>query len=179
MDCAPAHVLVPLDVERCAIEPLAVVNRLAGRPNLTVTLLHVVNLSVVTAENRLYRELAGDALRVMEEVRREQLSPALRACVKVRLGNPLTEILAEAREANACLIVLPVFPAARWKRLVTAFTPTIAEKLARNGPCPVLVLRAGSTTNRHDRRREECAEPASADHRSWERFLPVPVSSAA
>lgn len=174
MACMPANVLVPLDVERCAVEPLALINRLAGRPGVTVTLLHVVNLNVVTSETRLYRELADGAHRTLTEIHREYLSPALNVRLKVRTGNPLAEIQAEAGELNACLIVLPVFPVARWKRIFAAFTPTVAEKLARSAPCPVFVVRARETVNRSDRWNGGHREPAAGDDGRWDRFLPIP-----
>jgi len=179
MDRTPDHVLVPLEIERFAAEPLAVLNRLEGRPNLAVTLLHVVNLSVVTSENRLYHELAESARRALETISRDHLSPSLDVRVKIRLGKPLPEIRAEVREVNACLIILPVFPVPRWRRLFAAFTPTVAEKLARNAPCPVFVLRAGSPSNHRDRWTCGPAEPVPADPRSWERFRPIMASSPA
>jgi nucleotide-binding universal stress UspA family protein len=67
------------------------------------------------------------------------------ACGKARLmamhyrtGRPEREIVKLAKELGADLVVVPTEPASRWKRLLGG---TVADKIARSAPCPVVVVR--------------------------------------
>ena len=153
------HILVPLDLTNCATDALKIVNRYAGNSGATVTLLHVVNLNILAPENRIYDEALASSRRWLERLASEYVNSGVNLRLQVRLGNPLREILAEARELDAGLLVLPVFQVSFWKRVFTAFMPSIAEKLARHAPCPVLVLRASTSVNCQDRWDWGCPAP--------------------
>ncbi len=143
-----ANIVLPVDLEKCALDAFSVVNRCASwRTGATVTLLHVVNLNILAPENRLYDEISASARQSLERVAREYVSPGVDVRVRVRTGNLVPEIINEARERDASLLVLPVFPLPRWKAFFAAMRPAVVEKLARSASCPIFVVRATTWVN--------------------------------
>jgi nucleotide-binding universal stress UspA family protein len=140
-------VLFPIDLAKCPLEAFSLVNSFVDRSRATVVLLHVVNLSILAPENRVYADLCREAELRLERLAREYVNPRVETCLRVRVGSPFKEIVAEAKEQPAALIVLPTFQPASWKRFFAPVVPKVAEKLAREAPCPVLALPVETSFN--------------------------------
>jgi nucleotide-binding universal stress UspA family protein len=143
----PERILIPIDVAKCPLEVFKVVNGFAERPGVTVILLHVVNLNIAAPENRVYEGLCAEAEQHLARLAREFLHPAAAILLRVRVGKPSEQILAEAREAAADLILLPIRERAAWKRLFAPKIPRIVAKIIHNAPCGVFVARLKTCFN--------------------------------
>jgi nucleotide-binding universal stress UspA family protein len=159
------RILLPIDLARCPLDALPLVNSLAGRSRVTVILLHVVHLNILAPENRIYTELCQEAEHRLERLAREYVHPLVDTCVRVRLGDPFKEIVAEAREQQVHLIILPTFKCSFWRRFFTPVVAKVAEKLTRNAPCPVYAMRANTPFNCEERWRQREEVPVHADYR--------------
>jgi nucleotide-binding universal stress UspA family protein len=142
------RILLPVDLARCPLAAVSLVNQLVEHSaDVTVILLHVLNLNILAPESRIYDELLAGARQRLQRLAREQVHPLVDTCVRVRTGDPFEEIVAEAREQEVQLIVLPTFELSLWKRFFTPVIPRVAEKLARRAPCPVYSMRADQFFN--------------------------------
>jgi nucleotide-binding universal stress UspA family protein len=147
-------ILVPIDLERCHPEVFSRVNVLGSRPGVTVILLHVLNLNIAAPESRVYEELAQEAHWHLEHLARQFLHPGISTFLRVRVGKPVEEILAEAEAKAVDLIVLPVScrsnrkgPPALASRLPWAWATGTSQRLVRLASCPLLVVPAETCIN--------------------------------
>jgi len=136
----PERILLPLDISKFPQEVFQVVNGFAERPGVTVILLHVVQLNILAPESRIYDELCREAHSCLQQLARRFLHPMARTLIRVRVGNPARGIMAEAREANADLIVLPLYRVPFWKRLFAGVFPQTGETVIHAAPCGVFVM---------------------------------------
>ena len=150
----PERILVPVDTAKCPLEVFAVANGFACRPEVTVILLHVVNLNIIAPENRVYEELGREVYSHLGRLAHEYIHPFASTAVRVRAGQPEREILAEAAEQKADLIILPSWGPSWWARL-TAFgrsladasLPRWARNIVRKAACAVSVVNAKTRFN--------------------------------
>ena len=176
------RILLPIDLAKCPLEAIPMINSLAGQAtDVTVILLHVLKLNILAPESRLYDDLCNEARWRMDRLAREQMHPQVDTCVRVRAGDPFEEIVAEAREQQVHLIVLPTFESSFWKRLFAPVVPRLAEKLARRAPCPVYALRVQTVFNCEERWKpgREVAAPAESDSAREYRLTPAMEESFA
>jgi nucleotide-binding universal stress UspA family protein len=145
----PERILLAIDVARCPLEVFALVNGFARRPEVTVILLHVINLNIIAPENRVYQELAAEARAYLRRLAEEHLPPLTAAITHVRIGEPAKAILAEARAENPDLIILPTYGPSFWNRLKAVWKPAcnplvspLAERVIREATCGVFVVAA-------------------------------------
>jgi nucleotide-binding universal stress UspA family protein len=151
----PERILVPIDTTKCRPEVFSRVNAFAGRPEVTVILLHVLNLNIMAPENRIYEELAQIALGHLERLAREYMQPGVSVLYHVRTGAPVKEILAEAQAEGADLMILSTSGGSGrkpnnssfWKRLFATLFPGMGQRLAQVSPCPLLVMHAETSFN--------------------------------
>ncbi|HWI58844.1 MAG TPA: universal stress protein [Bacillota bacterium] len=148
-------VLVPIDLARCPLEVFEWVNRLSQQSPMTVILLHVVTLNLLAAENRIYEELGTQVRGSLQRLARTYLRPATSTLIRVRLGQPVEQILAQARADHPDLILLPVQrlgfqkrPALPWHRQSRAIVSGLARKVLRNAACDVLVVPSNAPFDR-------------------------------
>ena len=87
----PEIILLPVDVARCPLEVFELVNGLAKRSEVTVILLHVLNLNILAPENRVYEELGQEAQWYLESLANQHLHPMASAITHVRVGMPAEE----------------------------------------------------------------------------------------
>jgi nucleotide-binding universal stress UspA family protein len=133
----PERILLPLDIRKCPLEVFSVVNGLVKHPGTTVTLLHVVTLNIAVPENRIYEELGADGRWYLERLARGCLCRDVASIIRVRLGKPAEEILAEAVAWDADLIVLPTYVPSFWGRLLARILPDAVAQVTRKAPCRV------------------------------------------
>jgi nucleotide-binding universal stress UspA family protein len=150
----PQRILLPIDTAKCPLEVFAVVNGFAWRPEVTVILLHVVNLNIVAPENRVYEELGREVYSHLSRLAHEYIHPFASTSVRVRAGQPEEEILAEAAEQKADLIILPSWGPSWWGRLTSAWKrqpgATVSrwvQRIVRKAACAVSIVNVKSRFN--------------------------------
>jgi nucleotide-binding universal stress UspA family protein len=129
------RILVPTDFSRASDAALAHARMLAGSTGATVHVLHIVDnafLATVLADPRDYESAAYEKLqRLLGE------SPDSILVVE-RSEAPADEITRYARAHNIDLIVMGTHGRGRVAHLLLG---SVAERVARTAPCPVLTMR--------------------------------------
>jgi nucleotide-binding universal stress UspA family protein len=182
----PEKILVPLDTARCPVEVFARINALAQRGGVEVELLHVVNLNLAAPDRRVDDEVCAEAQWHLERLREEYVDAGAKVVTRVRMGRPGDEILAEAKEQEADLIVVPTGGSAGgarrtwWSCLWAAVCPGVVGRLLRYGWFPLLIVHGETWLNCHRRwgRRHETIEPGLGRLRPEKVDLSVPLFSA-
>lgn len=141
----PAHILVPVDFSPSSRRAVCRARALAECFGARLTLLHVVEPN--PRLNPLAYEPVGephpDDTRMAEArtalaAAAAELGPPVRTETIVRLGRAWREIIECAARRQADLLLVP---AQAGSRRVGAFLGSVAEKIVRHAPCPVLLLR--------------------------------------
>jgi len=142
----PERILLPLDFRRCPLEIFSLVEGFSKRPEVTLTLLHVVHSNILASDSRVHEELALEAQVYLERVAQQFVHPITSTVVHVRFGRPAEQILEEAKAEGAELIILPDYGPSFWSRLVSVWKPgacrmvsPLAEKIIRDCTCGVFV----------------------------------------
>jgi nucleotide-binding universal stress UspA family protein len=142
----PERILLPVDLAKCPLEAFELVNGFAKPPEVAVILLHVLNLNIMAPENRVYEELAREAYSHLDRLAQQYLHPFASTAIRVRAGQPDEEILAEAAEQKADLIILPSWGPSCWGQLVSFWKRQSAaplsrriRKIVREAACPVFI----------------------------------------
>jgi nucleotide-binding universal stress UspA family protein len=136
--------LVPLDGSVVAEGIVPFVMEIAGPLGLDVTLLCVVApLPPVVAEAGPVlvadvEKLRAEAEEYLVPFATELRTNGVRATIEVRCGEPVAEILAAAREANADLIIMTTHGRTGFGRLLFG---SVAEAVLRQADVPVFLMR--------------------------------------
>ncbi len=143
-----ASILVPIDFSESARRAMEMAAALVQRGGAGITLLHVIELPV-----DYHGEPKIDGLMEMLDKRGaeslDQWAAELRAKTPVtvttrsRIGRPASEVLAVLEEASAFDLV--VTGSQGRTGLSRALLGSVAEKIVRHAPCPVLVARRGGS----------------------------------
>jgi nucleotide-binding universal stress UspA family protein len=131
------NILVPLDLLHGKTDTLLYVQQMAAHGPLSVTLLSVVELSILHPDESIYENLCQEAQFSLAKLSRiffghEQ---ATRLCV--RPGRPDEEIISEAVASNAELILMSGARPRPWHQFFRSHT---VDRVVKNAPCPTLVL---------------------------------------
>lgn len=142
------HILVPTDLGEPSEPAIDLGTDLAKKFESELTLLHVYEVPMYAYSAMAYTT-AADLLAPMEAAAREKLEARLtvlrkqlpRAKAILRTGTPWEEILAAIAESKADLVVMGT----HGRRGVThALLGSVAEKMVRLSPIPVLTVRAAA-----------------------------------
>jgi len=133
--------VVPVDFEKASQKALEVAKELGARLGAEVVLVHVYQIPLFTypgLEPSLLPtftvEIAAAAKRAVEKL--SESSGGLRAVL--REGDPTTEILAVAKEIGAQMIIMGTHGRGGIAHL---FLGSVAEKVMRESPIPVMTIR--------------------------------------
>ena len=147
MNLAIARVLVPVDFSRHSEVALGYATALASRVGASVDLLHVVVDPVAAGAwsvefstqnlSDLRRNLIEDAERRIARLCASAHEPTLRLSTLVRMGQPADAITEYAKAFGINLIVMGSHGRSGLARL---FMGSVAERVLRHAPCPVLTL---------------------------------------
>lgn len=140
------RIVVPTDFSDCAEEAWALAQRIAAAPGSEVVLAHVFVEPPVYGESSL---AAGTAWETFEEARTwvadelEKWAAGARAkCITVRTvmrtGSPAGEIVGLATEERADVVVIGTHGRGGIGR---ALLGSVADRVVRLAPCPVLTVR--------------------------------------
>jgi nucleotide-binding universal stress UspA family protein len=143
----PRHILVPHDFSATAEAALSYATALALKLGARITVLNVYELPSYGYGEALgfTAEILSDIQRASEEGVKIAADRARSAGVEVndavRQGPAWSEIDAAANELGVDLIVMGTHGR---KGLSRAFLGSVAEKVVRTAPCPVLAVRGGN-----------------------------------
>lgn len=139
------HVLVPLDFSTYAEQALDYAIALAQKLQARVTLLHVIQpLAIVNVEGGLWptstflQDLEAAVTRDMEGYLARVTAAGLEGEMVVVHGVPFQEILDTAKARQVDLIIMGTHGRTGLRHV---FLGSVAEKVVRLAPCPVLVAR--------------------------------------
>ena len=148
------RILLPSDFSDCSAEAARAARQLAGTFGARLTVLHV--LDEPAALDPMFRgEVPLELLRGrMEQYAREGMEAFVSAHfrgegnveTRIASGVPYREILREARETGADLIVIGTHGRTGVEHVIFGST---AEKVVRMAPCPVLTIRQGGKEFAH------------------------------
>jgi nucleotide-binding universal stress UspA family protein len=131
------RILVPVNLQGGDADALHFIENLSRGVPVHATLLHVVNLNIFGVERRVLDGLRHENEQRLRALAKLFFEDARLPQLRVRLGRPPEEILAEAEEELAELIVMtsPKASRSKWR-----LSPATVERVVRDAPCPTLVL---------------------------------------
>jgi nucleotide-binding universal stress UspA family protein len=142
----PQRILVPVDFSDSSARALRHAAKRAAESKGSLIIVHVVPadygwLGIGRDESRdvdrsLQRQ-AADRLRAFVD---EQVRDTVAAELQVRIGQPAAEIIGAARESKCESIVLSTCGLTGLDRYLIG---SVADRVARLAPCPVLLIRPG------------------------------------
>ncbi|MEP0773740.1 MAG: universal stress protein [Acidobacteriota bacterium] len=141
------RILVPIDFSGASETALATARDLAVQWTASLDLLHVIEETVmpafyaagVTSLLQLHPEIRTRCQAEMQRRLAQLADASLTVATHVREGRAAQEIVAFAEERESDLIVLATASRSGVERLLLG---SVAEKVVRLAPCPVLVVRA-------------------------------------
>jgi nucleotide-binding universal stress UspA family protein len=132
---AAERLLLPIDLKKCPLDVFPFANGFTKPFGGEVILLHV--LEPTPHDGDLMLETARLHL---ERIARDFLRSSVEPRPRVRVGLAHEEIFAEATEARADLILLPVHAPSIWKRLAGSGYGSTARNIVGGAPCGVFVV---------------------------------------
>jgi nucleotide-binding universal stress UspA family protein len=138
----PQRILVPVDFSKSMAGTLQYAAMLAREVGATITLLHVVQPNRSRLVHWITRAESAEEMRDAGECQLSQLIDVLwgdeiKAETVVAIGEPHRQIVNEAKETKADLILLGSHGAmGAWG----LFCRNTTSRVVRNAPCPVLVV---------------------------------------
>jgi len=147
----PRTILVPIDLGDHTTEVLDYAVGLAGRLDAKLHILHTLPLPVIGSEIPV--TISDSAIDDLFAARRQELDRTVTsyagkcafASVELKTGDPRTGIQEAAVRLRADLIVMGTHGRRGVSRLLLG---SVAEHVARTAPCPVLLVRSGTATDR-------------------------------
>lgn len=139
------RILLPVDFSECSAAAAAMTASLAGKLGAEVEVMTAVEAAAllmadgVVMPREAVAELCNTAEQRLREFRTKHLGRLPTVRQMVRDGAVVPEILAAARLSNADLIVVGTHGRTGWGRFLMG---SVAEKLVRKSPVPVLTVRA-------------------------------------
>jgi nucleotide-binding universal stress UspA family protein len=143
----PRHILVPHDFSETADVALAFALELAAKLGARITIAHAYEVPSYGYPDgiALTAEVAGNIRRsaesALEAVAARSRRPGLEVQTLLRDGVAWSEINAAAKQARADLIVMGTHGRHGFAR---ALLGSVAEKVVRTAPCPVLTVHGPS-----------------------------------
>ena len=134
------HILVPIDFSPDAEQALEYAVMLARQFQARMTLLHAVHLPVTTEVSlaAYLSEMEASAQRGMETYRKRVADAGVPVETLVLVGAPFSKIIDTAASQAADLIVMGTHGRTGMRHWMLG---SVAERVVRLAPCPVLVTR--------------------------------------
>jgi nucleotide-binding universal stress UspA family protein/CBS domain-containing protein len=131
-------ILVPVDFDESAKSALDLARGLAATSDGTLILMHVVAILLAPGEAATVVIARKDeVIASLERIAKEHLG-GTRYQLDVRTGDTAHGIIEAARDLRADLIVMPTHGR---RGLPRFFLGSVAERIVREAPCPVLTVR--------------------------------------
>jgi len=138
------HILVPMDFSGDADQALNYALELAAKLGARLTLLHVIQRPVATARGMglslatYFQQLEAEASEAMNDHARRAHQAGLECDVVIKHGEPYQQIIDLATTKQVDLIVMGTQGRSGLERFLLG---SVAERVVRLAPCPVLVTR--------------------------------------
>jgi universal stress protein A len=140
-------ILLPCDFSLCSEEAARHAMELATRLGGSVTMLHVylvpiyptIEGSALMLDRRAIEHGVRDMTAALEEMRHKHLRPGVPIDVRVVEGTPAEVICRLAADESYAFIVMGTHGRTGLGHLVLG---SVAERVVRTAPCPVLTVRA-------------------------------------
>jgi universal stress protein A len=137
-------ILYPTDFSEASYEALNAANELTLVFSAELCLVHVVSPDVQTSpelagSGLILEEIEALAENSLQEVVKQRVPKDLHTRQIVVLGEAADEIIRMSEEEKTDLIVIATHGQSGWQHLVFG---SVAEKVVRLAPCPVLTIRA-------------------------------------
>ncbi|HVA78786.1 MAG TPA: universal stress protein [Candidatus Binataceae bacterium] len=131
-------ILCPVDFDQNSLLALKLAIDLARERKATLYLLHVVPLPPGPEVALPFGKMEADARARLETIARENVGGRLRYEVDIMMGDPGLEVLQVAKRLPASLIVMATHGR---KGLSHLLLGSVAERVIREAPCPVLTVK--------------------------------------
>lgn len=137
-----SNILVPLDFSEMSLKALRYAVPFAKQFNAKITLVHVVELMAYTPElpypPALPLDQTEEVKAELEKIREANVPAGIPVDVVVRHDFAADAVIDVASRMNADLIITATHGRTGLKHV---FLGSVAEKIVRHAPCPVLVVR--------------------------------------
>lgn len=144
----PRCILVPVDFSASSLEALQLALALARRYDARLVLLHVIappHPDMLIDATQIERDVHAAAHERLTRLADATKKIWPRTSRELRTGHPVTTIIALASRTNADLIVIGTHGRTGFKR---ALIGSVAERVVRHAPCPVLTVRPRAQSRR-------------------------------
>ncbi len=140
-------ILCPTDFSEPSYQALKAAAELAEHFSAQLLLLHVVTPIPILPEPMVsstfnvsiyFQEIKEAGHKALEELARTRVPPAVQTRPVVVSGDAAPEIVRAAADGGVDLIVIATHGRTGWRHLVNG---SVAEKVARQACCPVLIIR--------------------------------------
>jgi nucleotide-binding universal stress UspA family protein len=133
------RLLLPIDLAKCPPEAFLLANDLVPPFKGEIVLLYVIDRQTNSVTFRGRGPAFRRAESLLERVGSEYVRPTVEVSVRVRVGIPHEEILAEATTSDVDLILMPTFTPSIWSRWFGVRCGDTARNLISEAACRVLV----------------------------------------
>ena len=131
-------ILCPVDFDQNSLLALRIASELAQERKATLYLLHAVAMPPGPEVALDFGKMEAAARTRLERLAREKVNGKARYKVEIKMGDPGVEILQVAKRKGANLIVMATHGRKGVRRLILG---SVAERVLREAPCPVLTVR--------------------------------------
>ncbi len=142
-------ILCPIDFSENSLEALRYAAHTALKENATVYMIHIVDSRVYDYGGPIYEPIMPDMKPVIDQASKDQLRDKLlekvpkeikgRVETVVSFGVPFVEIIKAARDFDIDLIIMGTHGRSGISHMLIG---SVAEKVVRKAPCPVLTVRS-------------------------------------
>jgi|ERR1041385_2447813 nucleotide-binding universal stress UspA family protein len=132
------RILVPVDFSECSKKALVYAAALAKQFGAELTLLHIIPTYPVAPEMVTFEVNSSEYARKELEVLRLTIDNDLDCQTELQTGSPHLEIIRAAKRLGSDLIIISTHGHTGLTHVVLGST---CEKVIRQAPCPVLVVR--------------------------------------
>jgi universal stress protein A len=131
-------ILVPVDFDDSAKTALDLAKNIAGSSDATIHLMHVIAILLAPGEAANVMVVREDEVKAaLDKIAKEHLR-GTRHQIHVRSGDTTRAVVEAAQDFAADLIVMPTHGRHGLSRF---FLGSVAERVVREAPCPVLTVR--------------------------------------
>lgn len=140
-------IVCPIDHSKCSEEAFKYAAAFALKDNAKLYLLHVIDTRVYdydgsgmvdASKNNIDKGIVEDIKKKLLESVPKEIRNTIEVEAKVAYGHPFAEIINLAKEEKADMIIMGTHGRSGF---IHAMMNSVAEKVVRKAPCPVLCVR--------------------------------------
>lgn len=133
-------ILCPVDFDPNSLKALRLAAEISQEHRATLYLLHVIDVAIPakTEVTAPFDKMERAVTSKLERLARRETDARLRYQLYVATGDPSAHVLDVAKRVGADLIVLATHGRKGLRRLILG---SVAERVVREAPCPVLTVR--------------------------------------